>query len=142
MSSSQKQVTAGEMFRGVLLQNCPRCRTGKIYPTSIFRGFPKMNDECAVCHLWFEREEGYFLGAMIVDYAIAMVATTIFGAILWSFTHWSFEKLCVAAGTSRLDLYRSTHRPTALMYDSNDARRGRLRWERAHVILLRSDTAW
>jgi hypothetical protein len=38
-----------------------------------------MNDECAVCHLWFEREEGYFLGAMIVDYAIAMVATTIFG---------------------------------------------------------------
>jgi large-conductance mechanosensitive channel len=32
-----------------------------------------------------------------VDYAIAMVITTIFGAILWSFTHWSFETLCVAA---------------------------------------------
>jgi uncharacterized protein (DUF983 family) len=97
MSSSLKQGTAGEMFRGVLLQNCPRCHAGKIYPTSIFRGFPKMNEECPVCHLWFEREEGYFLGAMIVDYAIAMVVTTIFGAILWSFTHWSFEKLCVVA---------------------------------------------
>jgi uncharacterized protein (DUF983 family) len=84
-------------LKGVLQQVCPRCHTGKIYPTSIFRGFPKMNGECPVCHLWFEREEGYFLGAMIVDYALAMVITTICGAILWSFTHWSFEKLCVVA---------------------------------------------
>src|SRR5580704_3591130 len=83
--------------QGVLRQVCPRCRTGKIYPTSIFRSLPKMNDQCAVCRLWFEREEGYFLGAMVVDYALAMVMTTILGAILWSFTHWSFEKLCVVA---------------------------------------------
>ena len=60
-------------LKGVLEQVCPRCRAGRIYPASIFLGLPKMNDECAVCHLWFEREEGYFLGAMIVDYAIAMV---------------------------------------------------------------------
>ena len=81
-------------LKGVLLQVCPRCRTGKIYATSIFLSLPKMDDQCAVCRLWFEREEGYFLGAMIVDYALAMVMTTILGAILWSFTHWSFEN-CV-----------------------------------------------
>jgi uncharacterized protein (DUF983 family) len=80
-----------------LCQLCPRCGTGKIYPTSIFSSLPKMNDECAVCHLWFEREEGYFLGAMIIDYALAMIITTVIGAILWTFTHWSFEKLCVVA---------------------------------------------
>jgi len=56
-----------------------------------------MNDRCAVCHLGFEREEGYFLGAMIVDYSLAMVMTTIIAIILWSFTRWSFEKLCVVA---------------------------------------------
>jgi uncharacterized protein (DUF983 family) len=84
-------------LKGVLLQVCPRCRTGKIYPTSIFLSWPKMDEQCAVCRLWFEREEGYFLGAMIVDYALAMVMTAILGAILWSFTHWSFEKLCVVA---------------------------------------------
>jgi uncharacterized protein (DUF983 family) len=83
--------------RAMLRQACPRCRVGKIYPSSIFRGFPKMNDHCAVCHLWFEREEGYFLGAMIVDYALAMVMTTIIGAILWSLTRWSFEKLSIIA---------------------------------------------
>ncbi len=84
-------------LQGVSRQACPRCRTGEIYPTSIFRSLPKMNDECSVCHLWFEREEGYFLGAMIVDYALAMLITTIMGAIIWSFTHWSFEKVCIVA---------------------------------------------
>jgi uncharacterized protein (DUF983 family) len=84
-------------LQGMLRQVCPRCRAGKIYPTSIFSSLPKMNDECAVCHLWFEREEGYFLGAMIIDYALAMIITTAVGAILWTFVHWSFEKLCVVA---------------------------------------------
>jgi|ERR1700683_876035 uncharacterized protein (DUF983 family) len=84
-------------FQGVLRQVCPRCRTGKIYPTSIFSSLPKMHDEYSVCHLWFEREEGYFLGAMIIDYALAMIITTVIGALLWTFTHWSFEKLCVVA---------------------------------------------
>jgi uncharacterized protein (DUF983 family) len=84
-------------LQGALLQLCPRCRTGKIYATSIFWSFPKMNNECSVCRLWFEREEGYFLGAMIVDYSLAMVITTIIGAIVWSFTHWSFEKVCIVA---------------------------------------------
>jgi uncharacterized protein (DUF983 family) len=83
--------------RAMMQQACPRCRLGKIYPSSIFRGFPKMNDQCAVCRLWFEREEGYFLGAMIVDYALAMVTTTIIGAILWSLTRWSFEKISIIA---------------------------------------------
>lgn len=56
-----------------------------------------MNNECSVCSLWFEREEGYFLGAMIVDYSLAMLITAIIGAIVWSFTHWSFEKVCMVA---------------------------------------------
>jgi uncharacterized protein (DUF983 family) len=97
MQSPDKRVPLNGMLPGILRQTCPRCRAGKIYPSSIFRGFPKMNDQCSVCRLWFEREEGYFLGAMIVDYALAMVITTAIGAILWSLTHWSFEKLCIVA---------------------------------------------
>jgi uncharacterized protein (DUF983 family) len=84
-------------LQAMLRQACPRCRLGKIYPSSIFRGFPKMNDQCAICRLWFEREEGYFLGAMIVDYALAMVMTATIAAVLWGLTHWSFEKLCIVA---------------------------------------------
>jgi hypothetical protein len=37
----------------------------------MFRGLFTMNDPCPVCGLLFEREEGYFLGAMYVSYALS-----------------------------------------------------------------------
>jgi uncharacterized protein (DUF983 family) len=50
----------------ILRQRCPRCRTGRM-----FRGLFEMNDPCPVCGLPFQREEGYFLGAMYFSYALA-----------------------------------------------------------------------
>ena len=41
---------------------CPRCGIGKV-----FAGSFRMNDPCPVCRLVFERDEGYFLGAMYVS---------------------------------------------------------------------------
>jgi len=46
---------------------CPRCLIGKMW-----RGFLTMNKECPVCGLVFEREPGYYTGAMVVSYAIAV----------------------------------------------------------------------
>jgi len=37
-----------------------------------------MNDLCPVCGLKFEREEGYFMGALYVSYAIAIVVLGLF----------------------------------------------------------------
>lgn len=52
----------------LLRLRCPRCRKGKV-----FRGSFAMNDPCPVCGLVFQREEGYFLGAMYVSYALSSV---------------------------------------------------------------------
>jgi uncharacterized protein (DUF983 family) len=49
---------------GILRQRCPRCRAGKILRGSILLRFPKMDERCEDCDLKFEREPGYFLGAM------------------------------------------------------------------------------
>ena len=38
----------------------------------MWRGFLTMNRECPVCGLVFEREPGYYTGAMVVSYAIAV----------------------------------------------------------------------
>lgn len=60
---------AGGFWRGLwalVRQRCPRCRRGKM-----FRGVFAMNDPCSVCGLLFQREEGYFLGAMYVSYALS-----------------------------------------------------------------------
>lgn len=46
---------------------CPRCRRGKV-----FRGLVTMHERCAECGHSFEREPGYFVGAMYVSYALAV----------------------------------------------------------------------
>jgi uncharacterized protein (DUF983 family) len=47
---------------------CPRCRQGQV-----FRGLLQMNDPCPRCGLIFQREEGYFLGAMYISYVLGSV---------------------------------------------------------------------
>ena len=45
-----------------------------------------MNDPCPVCGLIFQREEGYFLGAMYVSYLLGVVAVTaLFFLAQWLF---------------------------------------------------------
>lgn len=63
----------GRRIRAILLQRCPRCLEGKV-----FRGRFEMNDPCPVCGLTFEREPGYFFGAMYVSYLLAVVFLTTF----------------------------------------------------------------
>jgi len=84
MESATKLSTVGDILR----QRCPRCRTGSIFRYSIFRGFPKMNDCCPVCDLKFDREPGYFLGAMYVSYALGVVIVALLAALLWWLTGW------------------------------------------------------
>ena len=46
---------------------CPRCLDGRVW-----RGFITMNPTCPVCGFVFDRESGYFAGAMVISYAIAV----------------------------------------------------------------------
>ena len=65
---------------------------GGIFRYSIFRGFPKMNERCPVCDLKFEREPGYFLGAMYVSYGLGIVFVAVIAALLWRITGWWITK--------------------------------------------------
>jgi uncharacterized protein (DUF983 family) len=56
----------------ILRQRCPRCRKGRM-----FRGILTINDPCPVCGLLFQREEGSFLGAMYVSYALSAAITAV-----------------------------------------------------------------
>lgn len=51
-------------------QRCPRCLEGPV-----FRRFIFMNTACPACGLRFEREPGYFTGAMYVSYSLGIVTT-------------------------------------------------------------------
>jgi uncharacterized protein (DUF983 family) len=89
--------TNWQTLSDILHQRCPRCRTGTIFRYSIFRGFPKMYDRCPVCDLKFDREPGYFLGAMYVSYGLGVVIVAILAAILWYATGWWVTKDTIVA---------------------------------------------
>jgi len=54
---------------------CPRC--GR---SPLFTGWFTMHERCAVCGLVYEREQGYFVGAIYVNYAVTVAIAV--GAVL------------------------------------------------------------
>jgi len=51
-----------------------------------------MNARCLTCGLKFEREQGYFLGALAISYALAVALVAALSALLWAATHWNLER--------------------------------------------------
>jgi uncharacterized protein (DUF983 family) len=84
-------------LRGILEQRCPRCRMGRIFRYSIFRGFPKMRERCPTCDLKFEREPGYFLGAMYLSYGLGVLIMAPIALLLWFLTGWWITKVILWA---------------------------------------------
>jgi uncharacterized membrane protein len=56
-----------------------------------------MRERCPACDLKFEREEGYFLGAMYIGYGLALITITIISLLLWALVHWSIQKTVIVA---------------------------------------------
>ena len=59
----------------ILNNECPHCHKGKVFnEKNIFLkfGFPKMNAFCPHCNFKFEKEPGYFFGAMYVNYGLTV----------------------------------------------------------------------
>ena len=56
----------------ILKTECPNCHKGKIFKDKslLTFGFPKMQEECSYCHVKFNKEPGYFFGAMYVNYML------------------------------------------------------------------------
>ena len=57
-----------QIFIAGLRLKCPRCGQGEM-----FSGMFKMCSECDNCHFRFEREMGYFVGAMYINYGATIV---------------------------------------------------------------------
>ncbi|MGI8551818.1 MAG: DUF983 domain-containing protein [Dehalococcoidia bacterium] len=83
MSSNSHQqpasgpVTGGQILARGCTNRCPNCGS-----RSLFAGLLKMRERCPVCGLLFEREEGFFLGAMVFNYVLTALLAVILPAIL------------------------------------------------------------
>ena len=52
-----------------------------------------MQSYCPVCGQKFEREEGYFLGAMYISYALALITIAVLTAALWAWNRRLFRDI-------------------------------------------------
>jgi uncharacterized protein (DUF983 family) len=80
------------MLRGILTLRCPRCRRGKL-----FTGLIDMPERCPECGLLYEREHGYFVGAMAISYGLAVGLIAILFFAVLAITRWSLEWVLLAA---------------------------------------------
>ena len=51
---------------------CPRCGQERL-----FKKWIRMNSDCAHCGLHYEREPGYFLGSIYINYGLTALLVTI-----------------------------------------------------------------
>lgn len=67
----------GTKLYSIMANKCPRCQEGDFFiyknPYNL-KKFDKMNDSCSVCHESFEKEPGFYQGAMYVNYALSIAA--------------------------------------------------------------------
>lgn len=62
----------------LLKQHCPHCLQGKVFASTW-----KMNETCPVCHIKFEREDGYFMMSVFVGYIIGAIVALLICLILY-----------------------------------------------------------
>ena len=70
----------------------------------MLRGFVAMHEKCPVCGLKYEREPGYFLGAMYFSYLLSIPPVLILVLLLWRLTSWRFDLVLVTAFVAYLPL--------------------------------------
>jgi uncharacterized protein (DUF983 family) len=64
-------------WRAILGQRCPSCLEGRVYA-----GVLRMHENCPACGHHFEREPGYFLGAMYFSYPLSLLVLGFFTALI------------------------------------------------------------
>jgi len=63
---------------------CPRCGE-----TPLFRGWFAMAEACVLCGLRFERAQGYFVGAIYINYAVTTGIAVSGFFLLWGLLEFS-----------------------------------------------------
>ncbi len=86
----------GTKLYSILYNKCPRCHEGNFFiaPKAYdLRQFTKTNKSCPVCGEDFERETGFYYGAMYVSYGLTVglgVAEFILTVLIFGFSSITF----------------------------------------------------
>jgi uncharacterized protein (DUF983 family) len=91
-----KETQKGNLVVRILKEKCPHCGKGQVFEKRkhLFE-FPVMKKNCEECQYKFDREPGYFLGAMYLSYGLAVLQGLIAFLICY-FLFPSLQALTIA----------------------------------------------
>jgi uncharacterized protein (DUF983 family) len=87
---ASEQFRKRNVIQGFLTMKCPQCRQGNVFEAANPYTLNKISDtnkHCPYCDFRFEREPGFFTGAMYFSYALNVGMIVVFGLTL----HHLFE---------------------------------------------------
>ena len=61
-----------------------------------------MFQRCPICNLRYEREPGYFLGAMVIGYTLAVPVMGGFILLFWVVARWSWDAILLISAAALL----------------------------------------
>ena len=72
-------------LEAMLKCKCPRCRKGDMFTHRVYQlgKFRQMYERCPVCNLRFEKEPGFFWGAMYMSYALTVGMCSVLGVLIY-----------------------------------------------------------
>ncbi len=102
-----------DIIFSTLANKCPRCHGGNIFESGNpynFKSVFRMNSACSCCGLKYEREPGFFYGAMYVSYALmsGIFILWFISDLLW--LHLSAQVLSLLVLASMLAFFPVAYR--------------------------------
>lgn len=108
-----------EITYSTIANKCPRCHKGKVFENNnpySFKNAFTMNDSCSECHLKYEREPGFFYGALYVSYALmsGIFIVWFLADLLW--IHMEAVSLAIVVMASMLLLFPVVYRSARIVW--------------------------
>ncbi|MFL5765741.1 MAG: DUF983 domain-containing protein [Bacteroidia bacterium] len=98
----------GSKMYSILRLKCPRCQDGDLFlnknPYNL-RLFDKMPPKCTVCGEDFQRESGFYWGAMMVSHATTTLIAVIVHLVVFYFAGWAIAPNIISIVTVILVLF-------------------------------------
>ena len=86
------------ILHSVVNNKCPKCHQGKVFSKNSaydLKNLFKMEQVCDHCGERYEKEPGYFYGAMFVSYALSAIVFFIFLVLDFTFLHLGLSLLLI-----------------------------------------------
>ena len=99
-------------LRAIRGLRCPRCGQGRVFASTW-----AMHRACPVCGLVFEREPGYFTGAMYFSYALGLPIVALGTLLAWLLLPgWPLIRLVALAWLFFLPLVPAVFRASRVLF--------------------------